>query len=32
VSAFIAGSPDVQVAAGEFLCDILAFGDDVEQQ
>ncbi len=32
VSAFIAGTPDVQAAAGEFLCDVLSFGDDQQQQ
>lgn len=32
VSAFIAGTPDVQVAAGEILCDILSFGNDQQQQ
>jgi hypothetical protein len=32
VSAFIAGTPDVQGAAGEILCDILSFGDDQQQQ
>jgi hypothetical protein len=32
VAAFIAGNPDVQAAAGEFLCDVLTFGDDQQQQ
>jgi hypothetical protein len=32
VAAFVAGNPDVQAAAGEFMCDILTFGDDQQQQ